>query len=278
MNEIEWLGDKLFRVDGVEFLCTSDDYSLKTTDQRIVILKDRVVLDNYDTVFSGLRPRTMLEFGIFQGGSAALFSLLYDLEKFVGIDLCPPVEGFDAFRGRHPVGSRIKAYYGVSQTDRTRVEAIIDAEFADTPIDVIIDDASHLYGPTKEAFEIAFPRLKPRGTYVIEDWGWAHWPGRQSFMGKTAMSLFIMELIMLCASRCDIISEVRVFPAFAFIKKAAHAPDLTGMSVGSLYKKRGIQIAPGDPTAADPRDVLARLTRRLMEKARDALRHLRISI
>jgi hypothetical protein len=46
MNEIEWLRDKLFRVDGVEFLCTSDDYSLKTTDQRIVILKDRVVLDN----------------------------------------------------------------------------------------------------------------------------------------------------------------------------------------------------------------------------------------
>ena len=134
------------------------------------------------------------------------------------------MEGFDAFRGTHPVGSRIKAYYGVSQTDRTRVEAIIDAEFADTPIDVIIDDASHLYRPTKEAFEIAFPRLKPGGSYVIEERGLAHWPGRQSFMGKTAMSLFIMELIMLCASRSDIISEVRVFPAFAFIKKAAHAP------------------------------------------------------
>jgi hypothetical protein len=55
MNEIEWLGDKLFRVDGVEFLCTLDT-SLKTTDQRIVIVKDRLVLDNYDTVFSGSPP------------------------------------------------------------------------------------------------------------------------------------------------------------------------------------------------------------------------------
>src|SRR4029077_11377083 len=37
-------------------------------------------------------------------------------------------------------------------------------------IDVVIDDASHLYGPTRRSFEILFPLLKPGGAYIIEDW------------------------------------------------------------------------------------------------------------
>ena len=38
------------------------------------------------------------------------------------------------------------------------------------PLDLVIDDASHLYGPTMASFEVLFPRLRPGGLYVIEDW------------------------------------------------------------------------------------------------------------
>jgi hypothetical protein len=65
MKQSEWLSDKEFSVDGVRFLCALDDYSLKTNDDRLVILKDRESLESYAAVFSGIHPRTMLEFGIF---------------------------------------------------------------------------------------------------------------------------------------------------------------------------------------------------------------------
>lgn len=260
MKNIEWLSDKQFSVDGVKFLNCLDDYSLKTDDDRVVILKDRNVLDNYEEVFGESPPKTMLEFGIFQGGSPTLFSLWFELDKFVGIDICPPVEKFDSFCAQHSVGSKIKSYYGVSQIDKQRVTQIICEEFGNTPLDVIIDDASHLYGLTRRTFEIAFPYLRPGGMYVVEDWGWAHWPGSKFFMGETSMSILIMELMMLCASRSDIISEVRVFPSFAFIRKSPLAPAMDDMSLGSLYNKRGLEI-----TGADGANLSSVITKSLRE-------------
>jgi SAM-dependent methyltransferase len=171
-----------------------------------------------------------------------LFTACFELEKFVGIDICPPVEAFDAFCARHPIGRKIKTHYGVSQADKERVEAIVRDEFGSTPIDLIVDDASHGYALTRRAFEIAFPQLRPGGCYVIEDWGWAHWQGSRMYAGETALSMLIMELTMLCASRSDIISEVRVLPAFVLIRKSADAPPLGDMKLDALYTKRGIEL------------------------------------
>jgi hypothetical protein len=56
------------------------------------------------------------------------------------------------------------------------------------------------------------------------------------------MSIFVMELVMICASRNDLISEVRIFPSFAFVKKAAQAPEVRELSLDSLYSKRGLEI------------------------------------
>jgi len=251
MNQLAWQSDREFSVDGIKFFCAFDDFSLKTTRERLVILKSRDVLQNYVEVFSAAEPRNMLEFGIFQGGSPALFSLWFELEKFVGIDVCPPIKEFDDFCSTHAIGKRIRSYYGVSQTDERRINEIMRVEFGETPLDVVIDDASHLYGATRRAFEIAFPYLRPGGTYVIEDWGWAHWPGSRIFMGKTPLSMLIMELVMLCASRSDIISEVRIFPSFAFIKKAPHAPGLLEFKLDALYTKRGIELVGAEHANLD---------------------------
>jgi cephalosporin hydroxylase len=273
MNPIEWLSDEEFRVGGVKFLSGLRDYSLKTNDERIVILKDLPSLELYKTVFAGVEPRNVLEFGIFQGGSPALFSLWLDVEKFVGIDLCDPVQRFDAFCARHPIGKKIRSYYGTSQTDKQRIDQIVAAEFGDKPLDLIIDDASHLYEETRRTFEIAFPYLKPDGIYVVEDWGWAHWPGSKVFMGKTAMSIFIMELIMLCASRSDLIREVRVFPPFAFIQKAPGAPALPDMKLDSLYTKRGLEIvSSGEPVRAGIAGVVGERLRRQVARITRSIR------
>lgn len=242
MKNLQWENDSEFSIYGVRFRCADHNYALKTDLERIVILKDREVLANYAAVFSDAPPRRILEFGIFQGGSPALFALWFDVEKFVGIDISEPVHGFDEFCRRHPIGAKIWSHYSVSQTDARKVKDIIGKEFGSEPLDVIIDDASHLYGSTRRTFEIAFPHLRPGGIYVIEDWGWAHWPASGLYPGRTALSMLIMELTMLCASRRDIISEVRVFPSVAFIMKAPIAPHIDEFTLDALYTKRGIEL------------------------------------
>jgi SAM-dependent methyltransferase len=246
VKTLEWLNEREFVIDGVAFECTLGDYSEKTNRERFVLLKDRAVLEQYATVFADAAPKNILEFGIFQGGSPALFSLWFDAAKFVGIDICKPVAAFDEFCRTHEVGSRIRTHYGVSQTDRERIEAIVREEFGATPLDIIIDDASHYYRYSRRTFEIAFPLLRPGGAYVIEDWGWAHWPESQNVgavdEGQTPLSMLIMELVMLCASRGDLVSEVRIFPAFAFIWKSTEAQPVANFALDTLYRKRGIEL------------------------------------
>lgn len=242
MRPIEWLSDKEFSVAGVRFHCALDDYSLRSSEERFVILKGREDLAHYARLFAKEQPRNVLEFGVFQGGSPALFSLWLELDKFVGIDICAPVAAFDSFCKRHAVGERIRTYYGVSQTERSKVDEIVRREFAQASPDMIIDDASHAYSATRRTFEIAFPHLSPGGLYVIEDWGWAHWPGSRLFIGETPLSVLVMELAMVCASRPDLVSEVRIFPSFAFIRKAAQAPDVVDLRLDDLYQKRDLEI------------------------------------
>jgi hypothetical protein len=49
-------------------------------------------------------------------------------------------------------------------------------QFDGGPLDLVVDDCSHLYEPTRASFNELFPRLRPGGAYVIEDWVWAHTP------------------------------------------------------------------------------------------------------
>ena len=52
--------------------------------------------------------------------------------------------------------------------------SIVAKEFEGEPIDLVIDDASHLLEPTRASFEVLFPRLRTDGLFVIEDWAWEH--------------------------------------------------------------------------------------------------------
>jgi hypothetical protein len=129
VKSLYWIGENDFLLDGVRFLCGQGNYSLKANKDRLVLLKDREILDKYASEF-GVEPiKSIVEFGIFQGGSPALFTLWFELEKFVGIDVSAPIPEFDEFVTKHECGKRIRTYYGVSQADRSGVERIIRDEF-----------------------------------------------------------------------------------------------------------------------------------------------------
>jgi SAM-dependent methyltransferase len=242
MKPIEWKNQTEFTVDGVKFLCSLDDYTRKTDNDRIVILKDRGSLETYRQVLGNTRVRNVLEFGILEGGSAVLFTMLLELEKFVGIDNRDSARGIEPFLARHEVGKKIKFHFSVSQSDERPVREFITSEFASGPIDLIIDDASHQYGHTKRTFEIAFPYLRPGGLYVIEDWGWPHWKGYTENVGEPAMSMLIFELVMLCATSPGVVSDIRIFPAFAFIRKSEAATELPNFLIEKFNQKRGLSL------------------------------------
>ena len=99
-----------------------------------------------------------------------MLALLFPNAKIVGIDSRAKPSGVDAYLAHPDFNRRVRFNWGVSQTDRTRIDRIISEEFGNGEIDLVIDDASHQYIQSKATFEIVFPRLCRNGIYIIEDW------------------------------------------------------------------------------------------------------------
>src|SRR5262249_44098081 len=117
--------------------------------------------------------QNIVELGIAQGGSTALSALVGRPRCLVSIEYDPePVGGLVEFIELRQLGDRVRPYFGVDQADHARVAGVVDDEFGDDPLDLVIDDASHLYAQTTSSFETLFPRLRRGGLYLIEDWNW----------------------------------------------------------------------------------------------------------
>ena len=85
-----------------------------------------------------------------------------------------PATALSHYRESSGRSDALRAHYGVDQSDKARLSAILDDAFGDAPIDLVIDDASHVYGPTVASFEAIFPRLRPGALYIVEDWDASH--------------------------------------------------------------------------------------------------------
>lgn len=77
---------------------------------------------------------------------------------------------------------------------------------------------------------------------------------------------------MVCTSRRDVISELRVFPSFALIRKAREAPAMSTFNLASYYTKRDIELAGTENLNLDGvarllgRRIAATVKRRLRRK------------
>lgn len=79
-------------------------------------------------------------------------------------------------------------YLQADQTDGPTLERIC-REFSPDGFDIIIDDASHVGCHSLRSFEILFPRVKPAGFYIVEDWGTGYWPDWPDGAEVSAVSL-----------------------------------------------------------------------------------------
>ena len=108
----------------------------------------------------------ILELGVHRGDSLEMLTDYFPAALVLGVDVNPMDMVFST--------PRIRAYQGLQ--DDAALHARIAAENNISAYDLIIDDCAHIGSTAAASFEILFPRLKPGGFYIIEDWGAGYWP------------------------------------------------------------------------------------------------------
>jgi predicted O-methyltransferase YrrM len=151
-----------------------------STRDRFCIQKDQSIIDLYVGVCSEFRHGRIVELGIAAGGSTALLALLTEPAKLVACDIAStPVAALSEFIEHEQLTDIVRPFYGVDQGDKGRLTDIMDRELGREPIDLVVDDASHLWDKTLASFEVLYPRLRPGGSFVIEDWATQYFIGEE---------------------------------------------------------------------------------------------------
>ncbi len=140
----------------------------------IMVWKSHAMIEQLAGIIDQLQPRCIVELGIATGGSAALLAALAPNAKVVAVDIAPDAPALSSHIEYWGLESRLRPYFEVDQGDRETLRRIIFDEFGDEPIDLVIDDASHQLDLSRASMEILFPRVRPGGCYIVEDWAWSH--------------------------------------------------------------------------------------------------------
>jgi len=189
-----------FQLDEVHFVLDTRAGSQRGTSDTdsFILVKNPATLEFYESL-RAVSPKNILELGMFEGGSMVYYDKLYSPERLLGIDIREtPIAALERYkRGR----AHIKTFYDLSQ-DSPRARGVVQSNFPGG-IDLVVDDASHLYPQTKASFEMFFPLVKPGGLYVIEDWAWSH---RQQYQApdstwnaQPALTNLIFNLVVMTA-------------------------------------------------------------------------------
>ena len=233
-----------WQVDGVEFVYSYSDVS---TVERFSLRKPPDLVEQVVALCNAHRDETIVELGIAAGGSTAFIALLAQPRKLVACELEPtPVPALAELIEQRGLAETVRPHYGLDQADGYALAAVLDEEFGSDPIDLVIDDASHLYEPTRMSFEVIFPRLREGGLFVIEDWSadrrrrnqivaainkLARDPeGQQRLRSSFAESLakppppplhrLLVELAQVVHDRNDVVSEVSIDQHWIVVRRA----------------------------------------------------------
>ncbi|MBJ6135500.1 class I SAM-dependent methyltransferase [Ochrobactrum sp. Q0168] len=122
--------------------------------------------DIYEHHFDRFRDKapTIIEIGVFGGGSLAMWKDYFGLgAKIIGIDIDPTCKEHEQ--------PGIEIFIG-SQDD----PAILDLILSKHPdIDMVLDDGSHQMRHMITSFQYLYPRISPRGCYMVEDTHTCYW-------------------------------------------------------------------------------------------------------
>jgi SAM-dependent methyltransferase len=237
-DRLVWESDSRVRVGAVEFALPAVS-ELGAEDRGrpgFRLQKDRSIIEAYERYWTearpGFAPRNLFELGIWDGASVALWFELWRPECHVGVDIEDRRSAdLDAYLDDPERSGRVFLHWDVDQSDRSRLRRIADAH-VEGPLDLVIDDASHLYAPTKASLETLLPLLRPGGLYVIEDWAWGHWgngPHRlHPVPGREAPTPLVVELLAAAGTSDRAIAAVDVRRHFVVVERGPGELDPAG--------------------------------------------------
>ncbi len=115
-------------------------------------------LHYYESLFHPIRKKvkTVLEIGIWYGGSLLMWRDYFDKATIYGIDIADHGEEMDK---QERINARYMEAYSQEAVD----------SFGDLTFDIIIDDGPHTLDSQKFASSFYTKLLKPNGIFVIED-------------------------------------------------------------------------------------------------------------
>jgi len=247
---IRWTGDDSFEIEGTEFVCCPLlRGGFRSVPGRFCMVKPRSAVEAYEDLLRAAAPKTIVEVGIFDGASTAFIAELTQPRKLVGIDLAqPPGDALDEFIARRGFGEAISVCRGVDQADAARLLSIVASEFAGEDLDLVVDDASHLLAPTRRTFEALFPVLRPGGTYVIEDWWWAHTElGEKVRPDEVPLSVMVFELVLASSYRPDVVARVTTDRNWALVTRGDAQLEPSTFRLSQCYGARGAELLTWRP-------------------------------
>jgi hypothetical protein len=117
----------------------------------------------YAKVLSGLDPQLVVELGVFQGVSLAMWCDLFPDAHVVGLDL-----DFDRFDAHRPFLVEQGAF-SVSSPSLIKFDAYSDVTPNLDMVDLFVDDGPHTEPAIRNALTLFGPLMSPDGVYVVED-------------------------------------------------------------------------------------------------------------
>jgi predicted O-methyltransferase YrrM len=216
-----------------------------TKQQWICLRKNRRITNRYLELAEEFKNSRMVEIGVDQGGSTSFFAKLLKPKKLIAIELSSePIKSVTDFLSEQDPEGRVEIHWGVNQADRIAIPNLLDSAFGTHALDLVVDDASHLLSPSIASFEMIFPRLRPGGLYVLEDWSCDHLAelgitqaiendsdGKflQSFSAavmkstgrRSPMSVLICQLVIASGRNPDWISELHISGGYCEVRRGS---------------------------------------------------------
>ena len=228
-------------------------------NDHFVFYKTKYLIDQYQAFFEehpAFAPERIFELGLWDGGSMVFWFELFHPLKHVGVDIQNKKNSpcFQRFLSDGRIKERLKPHWAVDQQNSTRLREIWQTEFR-APLDLVIDDASHLYGPTKASFETLFPLLRPGGLYIIEDWAWGHWKEflapNHAWAVERPLTALILELLEAVGTGKGLIQRLHIAQGFVVVERGHGAAD-GEFTIDSqiLRRKNELPSKPNSPGAA----------------------------
>jgi predicted O-methyltransferase YrrM len=265
LPRIEWRTGEDFELGGLEYSCRPIAGHFPSTAEHLCIRKPRAAVEHYAALIGELEPRAIFELGIFEGGSTALLAQLARPEKLIAVDLKDEAAaGLEGFIEAQGLSDSVAVHWGVDQSDGAHLVRLLD-ELGERELDLVIDDASHQLEPTRSSFDTLFPRLRPGGLFVLEDWSWAHaplpvWPHRRP------LTVLVFELVMACAYAEDLIARIEIDRSWVTIHRGPRELDPNEFRLQKLIGERGRKLI-STPKDSPPPPHTAGGLRRLLRRS-----------